>query len=217
MADLAHKAAPDDASDRLIALGRIVAAHGLQGWVKVQPYSQPHSQPNPAQDTVLLRVKKWWLGVERGPEHGAEPVTVFTVKTARLQGSTVIAQLQDVADRDQAEALRGLSVFAPRSAFPVPDADEYYWVDLVGCLLYGQGDDADSPVLLGRVEDVSDNGAHALLKVARLTQQNDGTAFFPVHDAKGRSVELLVPFVAAHVHSVDLAARRIDTNWPVDF
>jgi len=210
MAELALAATPDDAPDRLIALGRIIAAHGLQGWVKVQPYSQ---QLHSTQETALLHVKKWWLGFERDIERtAAKP---FTVKTGRLQGSAVIVQLQNVTDRDQAEALRGLSVYIPRSAFPAPDADEYYWVDLVGCLLYGKSSDADSSALLGRVEDVSDNGAHALLKVARLMQQNDDAEF--VLDAKGRPVELLVPFVAAHVESVDLVARRIDTNWPVDF
>jgi len=194
MPDLA-KTAP------LIELGRITAAHGLQGWVKVQPYSQPH----PAQNTVLLHVKQWLLDD-----------TPTTVKTARLQGNTVIAQLQDVHDRDQAEALRGRVIRVPRSAFPAPDADEYYWVDLLGCLLYGTAEHANSPVLLGRVTDISDNGAHAVLKVARLTPDEDGD-LASVHDAKGRPLELLVPFVAAHVHHVDLAARRIDTNWPADF
>jgi len=213
MSDLAQHAPPaaglsiTDSSDTdpLIELGRVTAAHGLQGWVKVQPYSQLNPQPNPAQSTVLLSVRQWWLDG-----------TPIAVKTVRLQGSTVIAQLQGVHDRDQAEALRGRVVCVPRSAFPAPDADEYYWVDLIGCLLYGAAADTDAPVLLGRVADVSDNGAHAVLKVARLTPDEHGN-LASVHDAKGRAVELLVPFVAAHVESVDLAARRIDSNWPADF
>ena len=39
----------------------------------------------------------------------------------------------------------------------------------------------------------------------------------PLLDAKGRAVETLVPFVAAHVHTVDLENRRLDSNWPADF
>jgi len=217
MSDLAQRAplaaglsiTDSSAADPLIELGRVTAAHGLQGWVKVQPYSrlnpQPNPQANPAQSTVLLSVREWWLDG-----------TPTAVKAARLQGSTVIAQLQGVHDRDQAEALRGRVVCVPRSAFPAPDADEYYWVDLIGCLLYGTAAATDAPVLLGRVADVSDNGAHAVLKVARLRPDEHGNPA-SVHDAKGRPVELLVPFVAAHVHGVDLAVRRIDTNWPADF
>ncbi|MER8170541.1 S8 family serine peptidase, partial [Acinetobacter baumannii] len=41
---------------------------------------------------------------------------------------TVVAQLAGIADRDQAEALRGFSVQAPRGSFPAPEEDEYYWV-----------------------------------------------------------------------------------------
>jgi len=182
---------PDDLSDALVELGRVVAAHGLKGWVKVQPYS--------TQATVLLSAKTWWL---------AQPVAVLA---ARWQGNAVVAQLQGVADRDQAEALRGQVVRAPRSAFPAPEIDEYYWVDLVGCLLYGETAESTS-ALLGRVSAVSDNGAHALLTVVRLSPTLES-----VLDAKGRAREVLVPFVAAHVQRVDLAARRIDSNWPVDF
>ena len=36
-------------------------------------------------------------------------------------------------------------------------------------------------------------------------------------DARQRPVDMLVPFVSAHVHRVDLAARRIDTDWPTTF
>jgi len=197
-----------DTSERLIELGRIVAAHGLQGWVKVLPHS--------AHATVLRQVGQWQLQSGQG---GVRPVTV---QATRLQGHAVVAQLQGVSDRDQAEALRGLTVCVPRSAFPAPDADEYYWVDLVGCLLYGKADGVadpagtNTPALLGEVIEVNDNGAHAVLTVARLRIADDATQV-PVHDAKGRPVMVLVPFVAAHVHGVDVAARRIDTDWPVDF
>jgi len=200
MPDLAQSY-PNDAPERLIELGRIVAAHGVKGWVKVEPYA--------GQRTILLGVKTWWLGYGQGTSHSL--IHPVTVQAAKHQGNTLIAQLQGIADRAQAEALRGRTVAVPRSTFPAPEVDEYYWVDLIDCLVYGRTADAGEPVLLGRVNRVSDNGAHALLGVTRL--KND----VPVLDAKGRAVELLVPFVAAHVCSVDLVARRIDTDWPADF
>jgi len=176
MPDLAQSL-PDDTPERLIGLGRIIAAHGVKGCVKVEPYA--------GQRTVLLGVKEWWLGPEQGPSCSlARPVAV---QSARHQGNSLVAQLQGITDRNQAEALRGRTVAVPRSAFPAPEADEYYWVDLIGCLLYGRAADADDPVLLGQVNHVSDNGAHALLGVTRL--KND----VPVLDAKGRPIELLVP------------------------
>ncbi|MGY6272375.1 ribosome maturation factor RimM [Achromobacter denitrificans] len=201
-------ATPNAAPTDLIELGRISAAYGVKGWVKVQPHS--------ANAEVLLSASQWWLTrpvpeLARGVVASA-PVA-YKVLQSRSQGATVVAQLAGIADRDQAEALRGCSVRAPRGAFPAPQEDEYYWVDLIGCALYSSAD--GEPALLGVVDEVLDNGAHAVLKVLRQTAGAQGPE--PVLDAKGRPAEMLVPFVRAHIHTVDLAARRIDSDWPADF
>lgn len=204
MADAAtSNAAPAD----LIELGRISAAYGVKGWVKVQPYS--------ANADVLRSASQWWLTrpvpeLARGVVASA-PIA-YRVVQVRAQGATVVAQLVGIADRDQAEALRGFSVQAPRGAFPAPEADEYYWVDLIGCSLYSTADGAAT--LIGVVDEVLDNGAHAVLKVLRQKAGADGLEV--VLNAKGKPADLLVPFVRAHIHAVDLAARRIDSDWPAD-
>jgi len=126
-----------------------------------------------------------------------------------------VAQLQGVDDRDQAEAMRGCVVMAARSAFPAAAEGEYYWVDLIGCDLYTTDQGAE-PELLGPVVEVLDNGAHAILRVQRKAADASG-ALQPVLDAKGRALELLVPFVQAHIQNVDLVARRIDSDWPADY
>lgn len=186
----------------LVELGRIVGAYGVRGWVKVEPYS--------AQGGVLLAANTWWLGSGSGLR--AQPVA-----KSRPQGATVVAQFAGVDDRDQALRFRGCSVSVSRSAFPAADADEYYWVDLIGCLAYGVDDTPQAgQVLLGRVVEVLDNSAHGVLRIERLSV-SEGADPVPLLDAKGRAQELLVPFVAAHVHTVDLPAKRIDTNWPAAF
>ncbi|MEI2416112.1 ribosome maturation factor RimM [Orrella sp. JC864] len=197
----------------LVELGRVVSAYGVRGWVKVQPHS--------SQAEVLLAARRWWLARPPAPAAGAVPacppagaLRAVAVQSARPQGATVVAALEGVADRDQAQALRGLSVLVPRSDFPALEAGEYYWIDLIGCLVWGE--DAGEPVLLGRVRGVTENGAHALLQVLRLQRQADGQ-LQPLLSAKGREQEILVPFVDAHLRSVDLAARRIDTDWPSDY
>ncbi|MNQ36567.1 Ribosome maturation factor RimM [compost metagenome] len=124
----------------------------------------------------------------------------------------MVAQLAGIADRDQAEAMRGYSVQAPRGSFPAPEEDEYYWVDLIGCALYTSAN--GEPALIGVVDEVLDNGAHAVLKVLRQKVGAEGPE--PILNAKGRPAEMLVPFVRAHIHAVDLAARRIDSDWPAD-
>jgi len=221
MAEKGALTAPDD----LIELGRIVSAYGIRGWVKVQPHS--------AQAEVLRAAPIWWLCSPAPPAHlGAKAVAGSSsapwnpvmlpraVKQVRPQGATVVADLEGIGDRDIAESMRGYTVHVSRKDFPAARGDEYYWVDLVGCMVYGQDDQspvAANSVLIGEVAEVIDNSAHALLRVVRLSSADAQSAPTPVLDEKGRPQEVLVPFVAAHVQHVDIAARRIDTDWPLDF
>jgi 16S rRNA processing protein RimM len=192
----------------LVELGRVASAYGVKGWVKIQPYS--------SQAEVLLNAATWWLKApaplsRAGALSSPSPVKVLA---CRAHGSSVVANLGGVDDRTRAESLKGYGIWVSRSAFPSSDPDEYYWVDLVGCCLWGERDGV--PELIGTVSEVLDNGAHAVLRVARMAA-GPGGELAVLEDSRGRALEVLVPFVAAHVHHVDLAARRLDSDWPVDF
>lgn len=206
MSDVPSRSAvPDD----LVELGRITGAYGIKGWVKVQPHS--------AQADALRRAKTWWL-TRLAPETARGVVTsapiAQLVVQARQQGTTVVAQLDGVDDRNQAEGMRGYVIQVPRSEFPAASEDEYYWVDLIGCTFYSDAD--GEPVRVGVVEEVMDNGAHAILRVVLQETSTPDAQPTPKLNAKGRPVDMLVPFVGAHIHSVDLSARRIDSNWPAE-
>jgi 16S rRNA processing protein RimM len=188
-------AAPAD----LIEVGHVVEAYGVRGGLKVQPYS---TQPD-----TLLAAKIWWL--RKGKE-----TRRATVVEAKRHGATVAATWAGVADRDQAHAWRGWSVLVPRSDFPAPAEGEFYWVDLIGCELKGLGSEGGSKIVLGKVVEVIDNGAHAILRVERVVPE-DTTQ--PLLDAKGKVKEILVPFVDAYVLSVDITSKSIDSDWPADF
>ncbi len=207
MADSAFldAAPPDD----LVEVGRVAAAHGVRGWLKIQPYSP--------QADALLNAPTWWLKAPDPTLGTGAPLRPrgLNVRACRRQaGQFLAAQADGITDRDAAEALRGYTVWVPRTAFPSAGDDEYYWIDLIGCDFHGMGD--GGPRRLGRVEQVLDNGAHAVLQVALEAPDADGV-FQPLSDARGRPRHVLVPFVAAHVQHVDIRARRIDSDWPADF
>ena len=192
----------------LVELGHIVSAYGIQGWIKVQPYST-HAE-------VLLNAKEWWLKAPV-PVQGAGAfscATPYNVVASRPQGATIVAQLKQVPDRTAAESMKGHTVWAARSSFPKASADEYYWVDLIGCRLFGQHEGQST--LIGEIIEVFDNGAHAVLRVARGSVDEQGQ-FIALKDEKGRTVDMLVPFVTAHILSVDIDRRRLESNWPLDF
>src|SRR5690606_33570992 len=168
-----------DSPHDLIELGRIVSAYGVQGWVKIQPHS--------SRAEVLLQSKDWWLKAPVPLTGGAgafAPPRPAKVMAARPQGLTVVARLDAAPDRNAAEALKGHTVWVSRALFPSEDDDEYYWVDLIGCQLFGEADGRQQ--LIGQVVNVSDNGAHALLHVARARIEEDGQVTL-LKNQKGRN------------------------------
>jgi 16S rRNA processing protein RimM len=106
----------------------------------------------------------------------------------------VIARIDGVEDRNQAEALRGVRLYVSRDALPAPEgAEEFYHADLIGL----DAALADGTVF-GRVVAVHDYGAGDSLEVER--PEGGGT--------------VLVPFTRAAVPVVDLQARRLVVDPP---
>lgn len=183
---------PDDA----VEVGRIVDAWGVKGWVKVQPYS--------AEPQALFSSKRWYIqppeerfAKPRAPGAPAWP-TLLRVSQAKDHGDVIVAQLHDVTDRNGAEALRGARLFVSRASFPTADANEFYWVDLVGLDVVNR-----AGVHLGQIVDLLDTGAHSVLRL------EDRTGAQPI--------ERLIPFVDAYVDTVDLPGRRVTVDWSPDW
>jgi 16S rRNA processing protein RimM len=202
---------PEDA----VEVGRIVDAWGVKGGIKVMPFS---SDPQ-----ALFCTKKWFL---RPPEQAAGALSRPSAKTgapsvakpaaaapARLtaprflqmttvreQGDVIVGTAEGLDDRNDAEALKGARVFVSRSAFPTPEPDEYYWIDLIGLnVVNRQGE------FLGQVVDLMATGPHSVLRCV-------------VPAAEGQdAVERLIPFVSAYIDSVSLADKRIVADWGLDY
>lgn len=175
-----------------VEVGRIAAAWGVKGWVRVHPYA--------ADPAALLASKQWYLqpSADRADAVGPGPREVVQ---ARRHGGGVVAAIRGVADRDAAERLCGAQVFVARASFPAPEADEYYWVDLIGLAVRNR-DGVD----LGEVVGLIDTGVHCVLRVQLLAAA--GAEAPP---------ERLIPFVGAYVDRVDRAGRRILVDWGLDY
>ena len=134
-----------EAPSDLVTVGHVIDAWGLDGGLKIAPYSPDAS--------ALLGTKVWWLD-----HRGA--LRSFDVIAARQHGAAMTARLVGIADRDVAESLKGASIAISRSRFPAIADGEYYWVDLIGLdVVNGAGEP------LGVVADLMDNGAHQIFVV----------------------------------------------------
>ena len=148
-------------------------------------------------------------GLVRVSSHTADPAALtgygplsdptgrrFTLRWVG-EGIAEIAEVIDgkpakVADRAAAERLTNTKLFTERERLPAPDEDEYYLADLIGLTAVDANGDR-----LGSVAVVHDFGAGASLEIVR--------------DGNG---PLIVPFTAACVPEVDIAAGRVTLALP---
>ena len=190
-----------------IEVGRIADAWGIKGWFKVLPHS--------ASPEALFSSKRWYLlpsdravGGAKSPTAKAAVASVtaakpvlLKIKEAKEHADTVVASSLDVADRNQAEALKGARIFVPRSSFPTAGTDEYYWVDLLGLDVFNR-----EGVALGQVKDLMSTGPQTVLVLAQASDEPGKPA-----------TERMIPFVSAFVDNVDLPGRKITVDWQLDY
>lgn len=124
------------------------------------------------------------------------PGAFLRVLEWRKQGRRLVARLDGVDDATQAEQLIGQSLSARRGDLPETEPDRFYWSDLIGLDVFNLQDHR-----FGRLHRLIETGANDVMDI---------------HADKGES--LLIPFVMDHyVKSVDLEARRIVVDYPLEW
>ncbi|TMM52945.1 ribosome maturation factor RimM [Sulfitobacter sabulilitoris] len=103
------------------------------------------------------------------------------------------ARIASVTTKEQADALKGVQLFADRDQLPSLPDDEYYHADLIGLRVFDTGGTE-----LGTVKSVQNHGAADLLEVQ-------------IPDS---STTVFLPFTVAAVPTVDLATGRIVADPP---
>lgn len=162
-----------------LVVGRVVRAHGIAGEVVVEVRTDdPDARFAPG-------------ATLRGRSKGAAERD-YVIESVREHGGRLLVRLQGVADRNDADALRG-TVFLVEAAQlpPIEDPDEFYDHQLEGLRVR-----TTSGTEVGTVAEVLHTAAGELLAV------------------RTGEREVLVPFVAAIVTSVSLADELIEIDPP---
>lgn len=157
-----------------ICVGAIGGAFGVRGEVRLKSFCAV------AEDIATYG--------ELTTENGSRR---FSVKLTRPVTGGLGARLSGVETKEQADALKGVTLWADRAALPSLPDDEFYHADLIGLEVADPGG-----AVLGRVRAIHDHGAGDILEVA------------------GPAGVLLIPFTRAAVPTIDLAAGRIVADPP---
>lgn len=143
-----------------LLLGRIGAAHGIRGEVRIQSFTE---------DPLAIATY--------GPLSTNKPGLSITILTARTTTNVLVARLEGVNDRTAAEKLNGVELFVDRDLLPEPDDDDdFYHADLIG--LRAQLEDG---TLVGLVTAVPNFGAGDLLEVR--DERSGDTYLYPFSKA----------------------------------
>lgn len=130
------------AMDRIV-LGRIGAAHGIKGEVRLKSFTEP-----------IEAITDY--GMLESPDGDR-----FEFETVRAVKGVLIVRFAGVTDRNAAEALNGIDLTIGRDRLPATDDDEFYHSDLIGL----EAVDERGRVY-GTVVAVQDFGAGDLLEIA---------------------------------------------------
>ncbi|MGB8814454.1 MAG: ribosome maturation factor RimM [Paracoccaceae bacterium] len=159
-----------------ICVGAIAGSFGVKGEVRLKSFcSDPEALAS------------------YGPLFTEDGKRSFTVKLTRAVAGGLGARLSSVETKEQADALRGVSLYVDRTKLPSLPDDEYYHTDLIGLEVRDTGG-----VLVGKVVGVHNHGAGDLLEIM----------------GSGMKSALLLPFTHAIIPTVDLSAGRIVADLP---
>jgi 16S rRNA processing protein RimM len=134
---------------------------------------------------AIFEYQPWLLGESREETR---------IVQGKKHGKHLIALLENVNNREQAESMLNRQIVVYRDQFPQLPEDEFYWTDLLG-LSVRLGDGTE----LGTIEKMLATGAHDVMVV-----QGDR--------------ERLIPFVQQqYVKSVNLDDGIVLVDWDPDF
>ena len=159
-----------------ICVGAVAGSFGVRGEVRLKSFC---SEPTDI--------------ASYGPLFTEDGSRSFRVTLTRPVAGGLGARLSGVATKEEADALKGTSLYVDRSRLPAPAEDEFYHADLLGLEVRDTGG-----VVLGTVRAIHNHGAGDLIEVVRPAPADI----------------LLIPFTLTAVPTVDIAAGRLIVDLP---
>jgi 16S rRNA processing protein RimM len=145
-------------------MGRVVAAVGIRGEVRVKAFTE--------EPEGLARYERWVVKTADGWRE--MPLEGFA-----LRPNGAVARLAGCEDRDAAERLRGADIAVPREDLGDAEEGKVYWVDLVGLdVVDEQGG------RLGTVDSFFETGSTSVMVVA-----GERERMIPFVDAYVKSID----------------------------
>jgi len=172
-------------SDDYILLGKISGVHGIKGWVKVFSYTSPRVK--------ITEYSRWYMKPNKNQSWVAQDLI-----DGKEQGKNIIAKLDGVNYRDEAQALIGTEIAIHKDQLEVLAQDEYFWRDLIGLSV-----ETITGQKLGELDWIFDVGSNDVIVV----KDNSSVEI----------IEHLLPYIDNVIKSVDLDKSLMIVDWDPEF
>lgn len=121
-----------------LEIGQFVGTHGVKGMLRIQPWSDDCQ--------FFAQFKNFYL------ENGKTKIEISKITP---HGNVVLAAVKGIDTIEQAEKLRGETLFIKRDDAKLPEG-RYFISEIIGTTVL----DADTNAVLGTLADVSETGAN---------------------------------------------------------
>lgn len=160
----------------LICVGAITGAFGVRGEVRIKSFC---ADPVAIGDYSPLTT-----------QNGEKSYDIDLTRTVK---GGFAAKLSGLANKEDADQMRGTRLYVERDRLPSLPDDEFYHTDLIGLDVVDTGGEA-----CGKVTAVHDHGAGDILEISGSNLKEPA----------------LLPFTLESVPTVDLSAKRIVIDPP---
>ena len=158
-------------------IGYVAKTHGLKGEVTI--VIQPDCPDLAGVNTIFLDRKG--------------QLVPYFIQSVSFKGDKAFVKLEDVDDIDNAAALKGSSIYIPKTARPKLPRGEFYSDEVIGFEV------EDNERVLGQVKEVVEAGPNRFLSL----------------DVDKR--ETLIPVLGPFIKSVNKTSKKIKVELPEGF
>ena len=156
----------------------VISPHGIKGELKIKVFIEDNPK----------KIEKY------SPLLDLKNHTKYNIKVRSVKRDIVIAILEGIDNRDDAEKLRAVKLFAKKDLLPVLEKNSFYGLSIIGLKVF----DMDTKEKIGLVKDFMNYGAGDILEIA-LNRDNKSLmlpfkkSFIPIVNVKDQYIIVKIP------------------------
>jgi len=175
----------DITSDK-IAIGIVKSSHGLAGEVKVKAYTNYLSVFESDEDYLLYNKDK--------KRH-----LIAGMETIKKAGKNLIIKFDGFKSIEDANRISGFEIYVDLSRLPEIDEDQYYFYQLLDCLVVDENEKT-----VGRVLDIIETGSADVLSIFPEDADPD----------EDKNKEIMIPIIDQFILKINKEKKIIKVKLP---